>query len=571
MAIKKIKDSNGVEHELQTTIANVDGLQEELNKRTDSKLYQYYTLTESDAEYPIIYSYTTDTGTTSYKSTYGAVKAGFTFNPSTDTLHIGDGMSINSGSGISHQSVLTIQAGDDLYLYGHNMATGIELSNSSIDIEGTQLYLRGETYVTAPGHIDLSAGQDTGTYITLDAVNEDDRRIDINSDKIYLSANNETDIWGTNRVAIYAGENDEAYIDVRIEDGSGVGIIDINAETTTFYGSTIAFNSLQIGKYDHDVDNIDFMFNGGDAGMFMSYDSDGNSIVDIYGDKVTINGNPIGSSLEIGTIKINGDESKIESVDSPNHYIYLGDDSIDINGQQINLLADISVTALTSMSFELASENSTQTYIRLMEDERDDRNNGVKISSNFDMNLLAQQGSINLKSGTISLDTESAGHIELNADTISLAAATIFIQGQAIEDYIGSLGGGGSSDGTSRGKRRVTLQGLRDYLVSECSGGERIQVYPREFMDVSFFETGLCLVVYDIEGSGNYSASTTKVRFTEGASNSANVYQSRIFIDQEYAYIKVDLFTLTSSGTGFEEEYDGYELDDHNCEFYLLD
>lgn len=63
-------------------IADYDG-------NSDSKLYQYYTLTTSNAEYPIIHSYTTATGTSSYKSTYGAVKSGFTFNPSTDTLSVG--------------------------------------------------------------------------------------------------------------------------------------------------------------------------------------------------------------------------------------------------------------------------------------------------------------------------------------------------------------------------------------------------------------------------------------------------------------------------------------------------
>ena len=59
------------------------------DSNSDSKLYQYYTLTTSNAEYPIIHSYTTDTGTSSYKSTYGAVKSGFTFNPSTNTLSVG--------------------------------------------------------------------------------------------------------------------------------------------------------------------------------------------------------------------------------------------------------------------------------------------------------------------------------------------------------------------------------------------------------------------------------------------------------------------------------------------------
>ena len=60
------------------------------DSNSDSKLYQYYAVTTPNAEYPIIHSYTIDTtGTSSYKSTYGAVKSGFTFNPSTETLSVG--------------------------------------------------------------------------------------------------------------------------------------------------------------------------------------------------------------------------------------------------------------------------------------------------------------------------------------------------------------------------------------------------------------------------------------------------------------------------------------------------
>lgn len=75
---------------------------------------QYYTLTTSNAEYPIIYSYTTNTGTSSYKTAYGAVKSGFTFNPSTDTLTLGS-WAINGSSG-------TIGVDDSTYL---TMAEGI--------------------------------------------------------------------------------------------------------------------------------------------------------------------------------------------------------------------------------------------------------------------------------------------------------------------------------------------------------------------------------------------------------------------------------------------------------------
>lgn len=57
----------------------------------DSDAYtirQYYDVT-SNLEYPLIYSYNTDvSGTSTYKATYGAVKSGFTYNPSTDTLSV---------------------------------------------------------------------------------------------------------------------------------------------------------------------------------------------------------------------------------------------------------------------------------------------------------------------------------------------------------------------------------------------------------------------------------------------------------------------------------------------------
>lgn len=57
---------------------------------TSGQFRHYYTLTTANNEYPIVYSYTTATGTSSYKTTYGAVKGGFTFNPSTDTLSVGN-------------------------------------------------------------------------------------------------------------------------------------------------------------------------------------------------------------------------------------------------------------------------------------------------------------------------------------------------------------------------------------------------------------------------------------------------------------------------------------------------
>lgn len=60
-------------------------------KDTDGQLRQYYTHANMDVELPVIYSYnTTVSGTGDYKTTYGGVKAGFTFNPYTDTLSVGN-------------------------------------------------------------------------------------------------------------------------------------------------------------------------------------------------------------------------------------------------------------------------------------------------------------------------------------------------------------------------------------------------------------------------------------------------------------------------------------------------
>lgn len=123
---------------------------------SDGKLRQYYTHANMDVELPVIYSYnTTASGTGDYKTTYGGVKAGFNFNPYTDTLSVGN-----------------------------------------IQLTGDNLY----------------------------------------------------------------------------------------------------FGSLAIGKYDDGMGTIDFMFDGGSSGILMSYDENGDSYVDIYGDKVTINGFQPGGS-----------------------------------------------------------------------------------------------------------------------------------------------------------------------------------------------------------------------------------------------------------------------------------
>lgn len=114
---------------------------------SDSKLYQYYTLTQSDGEYPIIYSYTTDTGTTSYKSTYGAVKSDFTFNPANSTLTVPT---------LSATSVITgdIRADGELFLYTDDddsayieMYGSAQERDSSINFYATNINFNGNVTV----------------------------------------------------------------------------------------------------------------------------------------------------------------------------------------------------------------------------------------------------------------------------------------------------------------------------------------------------------------------------------------------------------------------------------------
>lgn len=80
-------------------------------KDTDGQLRQYYTHANMDVELPIIYSYnTTVSGTGDYKTTYGGVKAGFTFNPYTDTLRVGN---INLTGDNLYMGAVAVAKGDD--------------------------------------------------------------------------------------------------------------------------------------------------------------------------------------------------------------------------------------------------------------------------------------------------------------------------------------------------------------------------------------------------------------------------------------------------------------------------
>lgn len=111
------------------------------DSNSDVYLRQYYTLTTANGEYPIIYSYTTNTGTSSYKSTYGAVKSGFTFNPSADTLSVGN-LLLQEGASILTPNSLTISAdngsGDcEIKLDGYNLEAWISADT---------IYLYGDTY-----------------------------------------------------------------------------------------------------------------------------------------------------------------------------------------------------------------------------------------------------------------------------------------------------------------------------------------------------------------------------------------------------------------------------------------
>lgn len=96
----------------------------------DSDAYtirQYYDVT-SNLEYPIVYSYTTATGTSSYKTTYGAVKAGFTFNPKTDTLSVGN------------MSITTLYATGKIETEGTIFAEGDITSESNIHASSGTVY-----------------------------------------------------------------------------------------------------------------------------------------------------------------------------------------------------------------------------------------------------------------------------------------------------------------------------------------------------------------------------------------------------------------------------------------------
>ena len=109
-------------------------------KDTDGQLRQYYTHANMDVELPIIYSYnTTVSGTGDYKTTYGGVKAGFTFNPYTDTLSVGN----------IHMGALSIAKGDDWVDFMLNGGdAGLYMSydengDSYVDIYGDKVTING--------------------------------------------------------------------------------------------------------------------------------------------------------------------------------------------------------------------------------------------------------------------------------------------------------------------------------------------------------------------------------------------------------------------------------------------
>ena len=107
-------------------------------------LRQYYTLTTTDGEYPIIYSYTTDTGTSSYKTAYGAVCGRYTYNPSTDTVRLG-AWSISGDS----CSITNVDE-ENNYIY---------IGDDLVEISGMGIGLYGDTTIAGQEYVDISANE----------------------------------------------------------------------------------------------------------------------------------------------------------------------------------------------------------------------------------------------------------------------------------------------------------------------------------------------------------------------------------------------------------------------------
>lgn len=119
-----------------------------------------------------------------------------------------------------------------------NPNNNIYLGDDTIEINGLSIGLFGDTFIGAQGRIDLLAGQDTGTYITLETVDADNKHIDISSDN--------TAIYGTRAIGLGVGENDEAFISAYLED-DGSGSIDVGAREIRLNGN-VTVNGAPIGS-----------------------------------------------------------------------------------------------------------------------------------------------------------------------------------------------------------------------------------------------------------------------------------------------------------------------------------
>ena len=194
-----------------------------------------------------------------------------------------------------------------------NSNNNIYLGDDIIQMQGDGIDICGNTSIVANGRVHLSSDNDGSSYVEVNSAEEDNKYVDIGSSKVT--------IHGKDSIGLYADEEDKTYIEMQGGNEWEEGYVNLKAENLHFDSSSLNFGSIKAERYADDP-TIHFMFNGGDAGTIMGYDEDGNSFVDIYGDKVTVNGSPLGSggvggAVGSGKRQVTFDELKEFLQDAP--------------------------------------------------------------------------------------------------------------------------------------------------------------------------------------------------------------------------------------------------------------
>lgn len=367
---------------------------------------------------------------------------------------------------------------------------------------------------TGGGTVDLSGYVPTNSNADVSITTSSD--MDLDASSMSLSANGEIqiDAGGTATITMSGHDNSVVLqggdqLDIALADRS----INISGDSVYLNGQVYENNTKLSDKYlgKTAVSVTQKLTSGTEIGSVTV----GSTTTKLYAPTATTT--PIGSILDVGSIRIDGENYSLENIDNPNNNIYLGDDTIEINGMGIGLNGDTTIVGQGAVN--LAVGENDEAYISLNTD-------GI-----------------------------GSGVVDISANEISLNG-NVTVNGEPI--------------GSGGGKRKVTLAELKEFLQS-AEVGQQVQIVPNVGEDV-FVSLGACVA---LTSEGYLESKNQRIGLNESADGHIFVATDNyIFINiwSEDAYVGRDLYTVNLSDQNVEHRSEDFRADltDENCNFYIL-